>query len=58
MNTLKEIADLLKRQKSVLIFTHMRPDGDTLGSAVALSHALDALGLANEVLNDAPIPAK
>lgn len=58
MNTLKEIADVLRRQKSVLIFTHMRPDGDTLGSAVALSHALNALGIANEVLNETPVPEK
>ena len=30
MNTLSEIAEILKRQKSAVIFTHMRPDGDTL----------------------------
>ena len=43
MNTLKEIADRLKRVKSVRIYTHMRPDGDTIGCAVALSQALNAL---------------
>lgn len=58
MNTLKEIADRLKHVKSVRIYTHMRPDGDTVGCAVALSHALNALGIVNEVLNETPIPEK
>lgn len=42
--------------KSVRIGTHQNPDGDALGSALALSHYLDQLGISNEVLchNSAP----
>lgn len=35
---------------SVLIGTHLNPDGDALGSALAVSHYLDGLGIRNEVL--------
>ena len=58
MNTLSEIAEILKRQKSAVIFTHMRPDGDTLGSAMALSRALFMLKIRNEVVNEGEIPEK
>lgn len=33
MQTLKEIAEIIKNAKSAVIFTHMRPDGDAIGSA-------------------------
>ena len=58
MNTLNEIADVLKRLKSAVIFTHMRPDGDTLGSAMALSRALFLRGARCEVVNEGEIPQK
>ena len=58
MNTLPEIADVLKGLKSAVIFTHMRPDGDTLGSAMALSRALFLLGIRCEVVNEGEIPEK
>jgi bifunctional oligoribonuclease and PAP phosphatase NrnA len=35
---------------SIVIGTHLNPDGDALGSALALSHYLDSLGVANEVV--------
>lgn len=35
---------------SVLIGTHLNPDGDALGSALALSHYFDQRGIPNEVL--------
>ena len=58
MNTLKEIAGVIRRLKSAVIFTHMRPDGDALGSAMALSRALFMLNIPNEVVNEGEIPAK
>lgn len=36
---------------SVLIGTHLNPDGDALGSALAVSHYLDSLKIPNEVIN-------
>ncbi len=42
---------------SVLIGTHLNPDGDALGSALALSHWLDSQGIPNEVLCHHVAPA-
>ena len=58
MNTLKEIAQVIKTLKSAVIFTHMRPDGDTVGSGMALSRALDLCGIKNEVVNEGDIPER
>ena len=58
MNSLKEIAKVLKNQNSAVIFTHMRPDGDTVGSAVALSRALSLIGIRNEALGEEDIPER
>ena len=41
----------------MLIGTHLNPDGDALGSALALSHYLNAQGIRNEVLCHHPAPA-
>jgi len=42
---------------AVRILTHSHPDGDTLGSAWALAHALGTLGKGVRVLCEDPIPA-
>ncbi len=56
--TLKEIADELKKFNSALIFSHARPDGDTLGSAMALKTALINLGMEADVVCASDIPEK
>ncbi len=58
MNTIEEIAGILKSLKSAVIFTHTRPDGDALGSAMALSRALSFCNIKNQVVNDSEIPEK
>ncbi len=47
---LPALLDELGQAQDVLIGTHVGPDGDALGSAVALSFFLDARGIPNEVL--------
>ena len=42
--TLPEIAEYLKANDNYLILCHRRPDGDTLGSALALKTALETIG--------------
>ena len=42
--TLRAIHDVLKRAESVLIGTHEHPDGDAIGSALALLAALRLQG--------------
>ncbi len=58
MNTIAEIAAVIRKLKSALIFTHVRPDGDTVGCGIALSRALDLLGIRNQLLNEGEIPEK
>lgn len=42
--TIQECAALLRRQDNILLLTHRRPDGDTIGSASGLCVALRQLG--------------
>ena len=42
--TYTEAAELLRRQDDILILTHRRPDGDTIGCGVGLCAALRELG--------------
>ncbi len=56
-HTLRQIADRIKRANNVLIMTHMRPDGDAYGSAMALSCALDNLKIGNRVCVESEIPS-
>lgn len=58
MNTIEEIANILKNIRSAVIFTHVRPDGDTLGSGMALHRALSMLQIRSEVVNEGEIPEK
>lgn len=52
----QEFLRALKGASSVLISTHMNPDGDALGSALGLSLYLDALGIPSEVVCHHPAP--
>ena len=42
--TLNETVEYLKEHDGYLLVTHIRPDGDTLGSAAALCHILRSVG--------------
>ena len=44
MMTREECADFLRQHDRYLLLTHIRPDGDTLGSAAALCHFLRRMG--------------
>lgn len=56
--TITKIAEKLKKIKTALIFSHVRPDGDTLGSASALKHALEKLGISCTLVCASDIPEK
>ncbi len=58
MTTITEIAKKIKELKSALIFSHNRPDGDTIGSATALRNALLELGINADIVCDSVIPDK
>ena len=56
--SLGELAKKLKNEESVAIFCHVRPDGDCIGSALALSLALKHLGRKADVFCDDQIPSR
>ena len=58
MITIKELSEKLFREKSVAIFCHIRPDGDTVGSALALKYALISRGVKAEAFCDDVIPER
>lgn len=58
MIKLKDIAEELKKFDDILIFSHSRPDGDTLGSAMAVKTALKNMGKKAEVVCSSPVPEK
>lgn len=52
----KELLNFLRNEDNFLITTHMSPDGDGLGSAIALSMALQRLGKNTVLLCKDPVP--
>ena len=58
MKTLKEITNEILSLKSAYVFCHVRPDGDTVGSAVALTLALKQKGIICDIVCDGELPEK
>jgi len=56
VNTLKDIAGYIKAKDPFILATHVSPEGDAFGSAIALSMALDAMGKASLVYDRDPVP--
>jgi phosphoesterase RecJ-like protein len=54
----QQVIDALSRCRRVLITTHVRPDGDALGSAAAMHLALKRKGIESEVLLLTHLPRK
>lgn len=56
-NSLREIADVLHEAESVLLFPHVNPDGDSIGSCAALCRTLRLKGKETWILTEDEIPA-
>lgn len=56
--SLNEIAERLLAARNVAIFMHQRPDGDAVGSGLALAYALESKGIACELCVDGGAPEK
>jgi phosphoesterase RecJ-like protein len=54
----QQIIDVLSRSKRVLVTTHVRPDGDALGTCAALVLAMRKKGIDAEVLLLSHLPTK
>ena len=58
MISLSELAKKLSCEKKVALFCHVRPDGDTIGSAFALKLSLQSLGVEVEVYSEDAVPER
>ena len=58
MISLKEFAEKLKGERSVAIISHVRPDGDTIGSSVGLCFALRSVGVSADLFCEDKVPEK
>ncbi len=52
----QETSDLLKRSNSILIASHIHPDGDAIGAVLALGAALKSMGKTVTLYNEHPVP--
>lgn len=52
----QEIGEIFARHESFVILSHVRPDGDAIGSQLALAFALEAAGKKVRVINEDGLP--
>lgn len=57
-DTYQQVLDVLNRCKRVLVTTHVRPDGDALGTAAAMALGMKQRGIEAEVLLLSHLPRK
>lgn len=55
---LQKVCEILQSRDNFVIFTHQKPDGDTVGSAFALMFALRDFGKRATVFDSGDIPSK
>jgi len=54
--TIEQIGDVLRTRQSFVIISHVRPDGDAIGSQLALGFSLLAMGKSVRFLNEDGLP--
>ncbi len=57
MSSAAAVAAVLRSKRSFILTSHARPDGDAVGSQLALGLALEALGKSVRFVNRDPVPA-
>jgi len=55
---LKEVIQALEDSRRVLICSHIEPDGDSVGSQLALAELLDSRGKETRIVNQDPVPSR
>ena len=53
---IQQIADAIRARQRFVLSSHSRPDGDSIGSQLAMAYALRALGKDATVVNADPAP--
>jgi bifunctional oligoribonuclease and PAP phosphatase NrnA len=56
MSSAAEVAAVLRERQSLILTSHARPDGDAIGSQLALAFALDRLGKTVRLIDRDPVP--
>lgn len=56
--TISQVAELVSRKQSIALFAHTHPDGDTIGSCIALALTLRKLGKTVNIFCDMPMESK
>jgi phosphoesterase RecJ-like protein len=54
----EKASTVLKQAKRVLVVSHVNPDGDAIGSTLAIGFIASALGIKVTLVNESPIPEK
>lgn len=57
MNSLKDLAKVLKKSKKIALFTHINPDSDAIGSVFALFYAFRATGKEVDIFIEDKLPS-
>ena len=55
---INSILSIINEKKRFLITSHLDPDGDSLGSQIALYHALRGMGKEAAIINQGVMPSK
>ena len=53
---LQQIVDAIRGRRRFVVSSHSRPDGDSIGSQLALAYALRAIGKSVQIVNSDPAP--
>src|SRR5215469_1828028 len=56
MEHLQQVLDHIRQRKDFLLTSHARPDGDAIGSLLALSAILRKMGKTAEIMLSDPVP--
>lgn len=54
--TMDQIGEVIRNHQSFLLLSHIRPDGDAIGSQIALGFSLLAMGKSVRLINDDGLP--
>ncbi len=57
-NRLEKILDFIKRSRTILITSHRDPDGDSVGSQLALLELVESRGKSCRIINQSDLPCK
>lgn len=58
MTTIEQVAEILQKSQKVALFAHTNPDGDAIGSSIALCAALRDMGKICEIFCDSALSKK